>query len=165
MPRPSADHAVLENVFAAIDKLTLARHVADFPMMRQTSPTSPSTPRATTGSSSQRFPTRRHAPKNRILTRNAPRPAREFLVEGRDSQREEGRREGGGAERRRQRARLLEGQNSANRRQLRRGPRLKSSLNTAIGEEGGGGGVERRHGHRHFTSPFWASSEAKISAF
>ena len=38
---------------AAIDKLTLARHVADLPMMRQTSPTSPSTPRATTCSSSQ----------------------------------------------------------------------------------------------------------------
>ena len=39
--------------------------------------------------------------------------------------------------------------NSANRRRLRRGPRLKSSLNAAIGEEGGGAGVERRHGHRH----------------
>ena len=41
------------NELAAIDKLTLARHVADLPMMRQTSPTSPSTPRATTCSSSQ----------------------------------------------------------------------------------------------------------------
>ncbi|KAL1697969.1 hypothetical protein EV121DRAFT_297708 [Schizophyllum commune] len=89
MPRPLADHAVLENVFDAIDKLTLALHVADFPKTRQTRPTSPPTPRPTTGSSSQscrrRFPTRRHAPKNRILTRNAPRPAREFLVEGRDT--------------------------------------------------------------------------------
>ena len=53
MPRLSADHAVLENVFAAIDKLTLARHVADFPKTRQTRPTSPSTPRPTTGSSSE----------------------------------------------------------------------------------------------------------------
>ena len=53
MSRPWADHAVLENVFAAIDKLTLARHVADFPKTRQTRPTSPSTPRPTTGSSSQ----------------------------------------------------------------------------------------------------------------
>ncbi|KAL1757427.1 hypothetical protein FB107DRAFT_273029 [Schizophyllum commune] len=53
MPRPSADHAVPENVFAAIDTLTLFRHVADFPKTRQTRPTSPPTPRATTGSSSQ----------------------------------------------------------------------------------------------------------------
>ncbi|KAL1698020.1 hypothetical protein EV121DRAFT_297647 [Schizophyllum commune] len=53
MPRLSADHAVPENVFAAIDKLTLARHVTDFPKMRQTHPTSPSVPRPTTGSSSQ----------------------------------------------------------------------------------------------------------------
>ncbi|KAI3998174.1 hypothetical protein K525DRAFT_275505, partial [Schizophyllum commune Loenen D] len=52
MPRPSADHAVLENVFAAVDKLTFARHVAGFPKTRQTRPTSPSTARATTGSSS-----------------------------------------------------------------------------------------------------------------
>ena len=39
------------NELAAIDKLTLARHVADFPKTCQTRPTSPSTPRATTGSS------------------------------------------------------------------------------------------------------------------
>ncbi|KAL1711545.1 hypothetical protein EV715DRAFT_297971 [Schizophyllum commune] len=32
-----------------------------------------------------RFPTRPHAPKSRILTRNAPRSAREFLVEGHDT--------------------------------------------------------------------------------
>ncbi|KAI3998315.1 hypothetical protein K525DRAFT_275335 [Schizophyllum commune Loenen D] len=41
------------NKLAAIDKLTLARHVADFPKTRQTRQTSPSTPRPTTGSSSQ----------------------------------------------------------------------------------------------------------------
>ncbi|KAL1698254.1 hypothetical protein EV121DRAFT_297393 [Schizophyllum commune] len=41
------------NKLAAIDKLTLARHVADFPKTRQTRPTSPLTPRPTTGSSSQ----------------------------------------------------------------------------------------------------------------
>ena len=54
MSRPSADHAVLVNVPAAIDKLTLARHVADFPKTCQTRPTSPSISRPTTGSSSQR---------------------------------------------------------------------------------------------------------------
>ena len=41
------------NELAAIDKLTLARHVADLPKTRQTHPTSPSTPRPTTGSMSQ----------------------------------------------------------------------------------------------------------------
>ena len=41
------------NKLAAIGKLTLARHVADRPKMRQTSPTSLSTPRPTTSSSSQ----------------------------------------------------------------------------------------------------------------
>ena len=42
----------LGGAFAAIDELTLARHVADFPKKRQTRPTPPSTPRPTTGSSS-----------------------------------------------------------------------------------------------------------------
>ncbi|KAL1697863.1 hypothetical protein EV121DRAFT_297823 [Schizophyllum commune] len=111
------------NKLAAIDKLTLARHVADLPMMRQTSPTSPSTPRPTTGSSSQwadaegsglarravlvaaevlsqAISDASKGAKNRNLTRNAPRPARESLVEGRDTGRG-GRGEGGGAERRR----------------------------------------------------------------
>ncbi|KAL1757424.1 hypothetical protein FB107DRAFT_273025 [Schizophyllum commune] len=115
------------NELAAIDKLTLARHVADFPKTRQTRPTSPSTPRPTTGPSSQWADAEGSGlacravlvaaevlsqaiydasacAKNRILTRNAPRPAREFLVEGRDTGRG-GRGEGGGAERRRQRAR------------------------------------------------------------
>ena len=38
---------------AAIDELSRARHVADLPKTRQTHPTSPSTPRPTTGSMSQ----------------------------------------------------------------------------------------------------------------
>ena len=41
------------NKLAAIDKPTLAHHVAGLPKTRQTRPTSPSTPRATAGSSTR----------------------------------------------------------------------------------------------------------------